>query len=229
VKRKSLLFIISISLIILIGCSKQKEGATVEQRSKESVIENFTISLNEGVAESSTVVAKRSTIEAATEVGVATSIVIAMEAREVIETEAEVAVVIAPEAAVEVAPIEAAVVLPIIEPVATVQTGGLTFGYYTNCTKVGLNQDKTEYGKYLPYKYFTVESSPLIYCIAYEEDALSYGLKSKINTLLGFTPRMKEFSDYGKSHSGTGVVGASLLDFGDYNGKRVCVVITGTH
>jgi len=227
VKRKSLLFIISILFVILIGCSKQQDGATIGQPGKDSVIEDFTIASNEGVVESSTVVAKESVIEAtivsvtevATEVGVATSNVIATEPSEVI----------AIEAVVEVALTEAAEVSPIVAPQAPAETGGLTFGYYTNCTKVGLNQHKAEYGKHLPYEYFSFGSDSAVYCIAYEDDALSYGLKPKFNSLLGLTATMQEFSNYGKAKGGNGVVGAILLDFGNYNGKRLCVVSVGTN
>ncbi|SEW24551.1 hypothetical protein [[Clostridium] fimetarium] len=107
---------------------------------------------------------------------------------------------------------------------APVATTGRTYGYYTNCTTTGLIQDKTEYGNHRPYEYFKLTESPIAYCIAYAEDALSYGVKPKFNSLLGLTSTMKEFSDYGKSKGGNGVVGVELSDFGYYNGLLVCVV-----
>ena len=227
VKRWGLSFCILLLLVTLMGCGKPQVENEGEQTRKESGMETFAAVQTKAVIETLTLATMEDSSIAQTEVVVDISNVPAKGAMEVESTEAVKAGLIesTTEAVTEAVTIPN-VVVPAEVPVVT---NGKTYGYYTNCTNVGLIQDKTEYGKYLPYEYFTVESSLLIYCIAYEDDALSYGLKAKFNTLLGLTSTMQAFSEYGKAHGGTGVVGASLLDFGDYNGKRVCLVITGTH
>ena len=107
---------------------------------------------------------------------------------------------------------------------ASVAPTGRAYGYYTNCTTTGLIQDKTEYGNHRPYEYFSFANLPGVYCVAYADDALSYGVRPKFDTLLAYTLTMQEFSDYGKSMGGNGVVGVKLNAFGYYNGQLVCVV-----
>ena len=139
--------------------------------------------------------------------------------------------VIAIEAAVEVALTEDAEASPIVAPQAPAVLAGRTYGNYTNCTTTELNQVKAKYGEHLPYQFFTTDTKETsqdmtIYCIAYIDDISLCQIKPKFQTLLTFTDTMKALSDYGKALGGDGKVVLTLPDFGDYNGKRVCVVYT---
>ena len=244
VKRKRLLFIILLLFITLIGCGKQQSETTIKQTGKESGMENDTVDQAEALVEISVLKATVASTESSTEVKTVSPTELIVEASVGEETEAAaVATVtltgVSTEAVVldtpVVMPIEVGEATPVVgnpveNPVETpVVTSGRTYGYYTDCTKVGLIEHKTEYGKHLPYEYFSFGSDSAVYCIAYEDDALSYGLKPKFNSLLGLTTTMQEFSNYGKAKGGNGVVGAILLDFGNYNGKRLCVVSVDTN
>jgi len=223
-KRKRMLFIIGILLITLVGCGKQEIGKSSEETYDINVIEASTeketevvVAIVETPTEIQTEVPTAAVIEAPAEAVVSTPIVVA-------PTEAPAAVV---------KPTEAAVSTPIVETptVAPVVTNGVVYGYYTNCTTDGLIEIKTEYGKHLPYEYFSLsrDYGPGLYCIAYADDISLCGHSGRGGLILtSLTTTIQTFSDYGKTNGGNGVVGVTLSNFGYYNGRLVCVVYTGS-
>jgi len=225
VKRWGLSFCILLLLVTLMGCGKPQVENEGEQTRKESGMETFAAVQTKAVIETLTLATMEDSSIAQTEVVVDISNVPAKGAMEVESTEAVKAGLV--ESTTEV--VTEAVTIPnvVVPAEVPVVTNGKTYGYYTNCTEIGLIENKTEYGKHMPYEYFKVSESPIVYCIAYVDDALSYGVKPKFNSLLGLTANMQAFSDYGVIKGGNGVVGVNLNDFGYYNGRLVCVVCVG--